>query len=555
MFFRLFTCAALFITFWSLPLYSQTGAVTDLRDYSQQQIQTDFASVKLDGVELFQVRGIRSFPAQTRARKIEKRIVEIAKDPKISPDSIVIKPGPVFTTVQAGKIEIIKIVDADAALNNISRPVLAEVIMRVVGEAIQKYRQDRQPEKIRNGILLTVIATIILVAILFILAWVFKKLQKILKRKQDTSGERVLQWRSVEIVEVNRFWKGVSWIFSALRFIISFALLYIFLQFTFGQFPWTRFLSTRLLDLVVDPLRKIGGDILDYIPNLFFLIVLGTVVLLILKFIKSFFGSIERGTFTLPSFESEWARPTYRIIRIFVLIFGLVVAYPYIPGSNSAAFKGVSIFMGVLFSLGSSSAIANIIAGYSLIYRRAFKVGDRIQIGDVTGDVILMRLQATHLLTIKNETVTIPNSLILNSHVVNFSTLAKSQGLILHTTVGIGYEVSWRQVEAMLIRAAERTPGILKEPPPFVLQKSLDTFAVNYEINAYCQEPQRMVHIYTELHRKILDEFNEHGVQIMTPAYEGDPENPKVVPKSKWYAPPATESSKDLKETERDPSA
>jgi small-conductance mechanosensitive channel len=222
-----------------------------------------------------------------------------------------------------------------------------------------------------------------------------------------------------------------------------------------------------------------------------------------------------------------------------VIGFAIVVGYPYIPGSDSAAFKGLSLFFGVVFSLGSSSAIANTIAGYSLTYRRAFRVGDRVKIGDVFGDVTEIRLQVTHVRTPKNEEVVVPNSTILNQEVTNYSALARTRGLILHTTVGIGYETPWRQVEAMLLLAAERTPGVLRDPKPFVLQKSLGDFAVSYEINVYSDDAQAMMPLYTALHRQILDVFNEYGVQIMTPAYEGDPEQPKVVPRDQWHLAPA----------------
>jgi small-conductance mechanosensitive channel len=179
-------------------------------------------------------------------------------------------------------------------------------------------------------------------------------------------------------------------------------------------------------------------------------------------------------------------------------------------------------------------------AGYTMIYRRAFKVGDRISVENLTGDVTETRLMVTHLRTVKNEEIVVPNSTIINSHVINYSTLAGTRGLILHTTVGIGYETPWRQVEAMLCLAADRTPGLLKEPAPFVLQKSLGDFAVTYELNAYCDNAQAMNRLYTAMHQSVLDVFNEHGVQIMTPAYEGDPEKPKVVPKDQWFQAPAT---------------
>jgi small-conductance mechanosensitive channel len=174
-----------------------------------------------------------------------------------------------------------------------------------------------------------------------------------------------------------------------------------------------------------------------------------------------------------------------------------------------------------------------------MTYRRAFKVGDRVKVLDLIGDVTEIRLQVTHIRSLKNEEIIVPNSQILGSHVINYSRLAKDQGLILHTTVGIGYETPWRQVEAMLLMAAERTPGLMREPPPFVLQKALGDFCVTYEINVHSDRPQESQKLYTALHQNILDIFNEYGVQIMTPAYEGDPEQAKVVPKEKWFEAPA----------------
>jgi small-conductance mechanosensitive channel len=226
-------------------------------------------------------------------------------------------------------------------------------------------------------------------------------------------------------------------------------------------------------------------------------------------------------------------------VRLLAITFSVIVAYPYIPGSGSEAFKGVSLFMGIVFSLGSSSLIGNLIAGYTMTYRRAFRLGDRVKIGDQVGDVERMRVLVTHLRTIKNEEVIVPNSTILGSEVINYSSLARQRGLILHTTVGIGYETPWRQVEAMLLEAASRTAGLRSEPAPFVLQRALGDFCVTYEINVFCDKPGAMEQFYADLHRNILDVFNQYGVQIMTPAYMGDPAQPKVVPEDQWYAAPA----------------
>jgi small-conductance mechanosensitive channel len=321
------------------------------------------------------------------------------------------------------------------------------------------------------------------------------------------------------------------------------AIVIVYVGFVLAQLPWTRGVSRDLTGFALRPLQVIGAGIVAQIPSLVFLAVLFFVVRLALRVIRLFFDAVEHDRVKLANFDAEWAQPTYKIVRIVVVAFGLIVAYPYIPGSGSAAFQGVSLFIGIVFSLGSSAAISNIIAGYMLTYRRAFKMGDRIKVGDAVGDVIEMRLQVTHLRSVKNEEIIIPNSQIMSGEVLNYSSLARAQGLILHTQVGIGYETPWRQVEAMLLLAAERTPGLSGEPRPFVLEKALGDFAVVYELNVYCSNVQAMARLYAELHRSILDVFNEYGVQIMTPAYEGDPAEPKVVAPKDWYTTPAASES------------
>ncbi|MCB1101771.1 MAG: mechanosensitive ion channel family protein, partial [Kiritimatiellae bacterium] len=259
----------------------------------------------------------------------------------------------------------------------------------------------------------------------------------------------------------------------------------------------------------------------------------------LLRVVKLLFLNVERGVVQWASFEPEWSMPTYRLARVAIIIFSLVAAYPYIPGSDSSAFKGISVFMGVVLSLGSSSLVGNLIAGYTMTYRKAFKLGDRIRVGDHLGDVEEIRMLITRLRSLKNEDIVIPNSEILSRDVINYSNLAATGGLIVHTTVGIGYETPWRQVEAMLQEAAAMTEGAKKDPPPFVLQKALGDFAVTYEINVYCDDPKKMMAVATNLHRNIQDVFNTHGVQIMTPNYENDPDEPKLVPPEKWYEAPA----------------
>ena len=323
------------------------------------------------------------------------------------------------------------------------------------------------------------------------------------------------------------------------RLIIILVMLFIYAQLMLSFFPWSRPISSHLLDFLLVPLATMGKGILKHIPNLIFLAVLVFITNYLLKLMLLFFDGLENGTLTFTGFYPEWARPTYKIARFLVIAFMAVVAFPYIPGSDSPAFKGVTIFFGVILSLGSSSVISNTLAGLTMTYRRAFRVGDRVRIGDFSGDVTEMRLLVTHLLSFKNEEIIVPNSVIFNSHVINYSSQALNRGLILHTSVTIGYNTPWRQIHALLVQAAGRTPGVLPSPPPFILQTSLDDFYVSYELNAYTDSPQAMIQTYSDLHQNIQDAFNEYGVQIMSPHYMLDPKTPAVVPRDRWYEPPA----------------
>ncbi len=280
---------------------------------------------------------------------------------------------------------------------------------------------------------------------------------------------------------------------------------------------------------------------------LLFLIIIFLVTRYLLKLIKLLFTGLQNGDIVIKNFYPDWAMPTFKILRILIIAFSLIIAYPYIPGSDSSAFKGVSVFLGLLLSLGSSSFISNVIAGYTLTYRRAFRRGDRIRVNESEGFVEEQSLLVTRLRSVKFEEIVIPNSLLINSNIINYTSRAKELGLILHTVVGIGYETPWRQVDAMLKSAADRTEGLLKDPPPYVLKLSLGDFAVNYEINAFCNDATRMHFLYNQLHQNILDVFNENNVQIMTPAYVMDPPEPKVVPENQWNI-PVKEGTRNLGE-------
>jgi small-conductance mechanosensitive channel len=496
------------------------------------------APVSLDGVVLFRVSGTASFPAERRAAGIASRIRAAARDPGFRPDALRAVDSDISVDIMAGDTRLMAVFDGDARLERGSRKVVALVYVTHIREAIERYRAARDPRNLLRAALSALGATTALVVAVAGILWLWRRLDALLERRLR-ERIRSLGIQSFQIVRGDQIWKALSRSLRFARALILLVILLVYLQFVLGLFPWTRPVASGVFDLVVGPLQTMGAGLVAGIPNLIFLAVLFVVTRYVLKLVRPFFDAVGRGTVTLGGFDPEWALPTYKMVRLAIVVFAVVVAYPYIPGSESEAFKGMSLFLGVVFSLGSSTAISNIIAGYMMTYRRAFRVGDRVKIGDQIGDVAEIRLQVTHLRTPKNEEVIVPNSTILNSEVVNYSTLARQGGLILHTTVGIGYETPWRQVEAMLLMAADRTPGLLKDPVPFVLQKALGDFAVTYEINVYCDDAQAMPRLYAGLHRSILDVFNEYNVQIMTPAYEGDPAEPKLVPKAQWFTAPA----------------
>lgn len=496
------------------------------------------ADVEIDGRVLFRVRGVLAFPAAVRAEKIETAIVELARTPDFDPEQMRVVDRRYRSDIMAGDRMVMSVYDADGNLEQVRRQTLADAKLKRLRLAIIDYRHDRSPEQLRRAFSLSLVTGLSAAAglwwLLYLNRWAGVWMNRRLRRNIHHLGIQ-----SFEIVRAERIFDALRGSLNLVTGLASVLLLAFSLHFILVQFPWTRHVGEVLFATLARPFRVLGGALMDKLPDLVFLVILFLVVRYLLKVLRFFFDSVAHGSVQISGFQPEWADPSYKIARLAVQIFALIVAYPYIPGSGSDAFKGVSLFLGLMVSLGSTSFLANTLAGYSLIYRRAFKVGDRVKIGEAFGDVLEMRLQVTHLRSPKNEEIVVPNSKILASEVLNYSSLARQGGLILHTTVGIGYEVPWRQVEALLLLAAERTRELLRDPPPFVLQTSLGNFSVNYELNVYCGDPSRMMPAYTELHRNILDVFNEYGVQIMTPNYEADPPDPKLVPKELWYTAPA----------------
>ena len=506
---------------------------------SVQSVELPTAPVTVDGVTLFRVRGISSYPAERRAAEIANRIADVAGDRTIPVDSLTVQDTPTASIVVAKGQRLFGVLDADAELEGLTRQLVAQAYRDRVAEAITEFRRDREASTLWKDFYRAAIAT---VAVLLLVELDRRTLRRVRAAVASRYRSKVqdVRFRTLEIVRGEQLWNVGQHAVRVVAVLVALVAGYVYLNYVLVLFPWTRALGRSLTSILLQPLKTLATGFLAFIPDLVFLVILTLITRWALRLVRLFFARVASGETEVRGFEADWAKPTERIVRFALIAMALVIAYPYIPGSGSEAFKGIGVVVGLMFSLGSASIVGNLVAGLGIAFRRAFRVGDRVRIGETIGEVTQVELLTTYLRSPKNEQIVIPNSLILNNEVVNYSALVRSgAGLIVHTNVGIGYETPWRQVEAMLVQAARRTPGIRAEPEPFVLQRSLGDFAVNYEINAYTDEPRRILGTYSDLHRNILDVFNEYEVQIMTPAYEGDPEQAKVVPRDQWFTSPA----------------
>jgi small-conductance mechanosensitive channel len=496
------------------------------------------AEVTLDGLVLFRVRGISAKPAKQRAAEIRRQLIALAENPDIDPGATDIETHAEYAALSIDGERVTYLFPADAELEQAPLEIVAAATMQRISRAIEQYREARSPRSLLRStgvlLLITLLAALLVWATQSLFLWLNRLVEsKVKKRIED------IERASHRLVDAAQLWSWLGGWLRGLRTVVVVGITLTWLNAALGLYPWTRPFATSIFRLILNPLQKMGTSIVASLPDLAFLVILVIIVRFVLQAIRTFFLRIHRGWLRLETFDREWAMPTYRILRILIIAFALVVAYPYIPGSESAAFKGVSLFLGVIFSIGSGSFVSNMMAGYSLTYRGAFRPGERVKIGEHVGVVEEVRAMSTRLRSLKNEAINIPNSEVLSSTVVNYSAFPREEGVILHTEVGIGYDAPWRQVEAMLLEAAARTDGLEATPPPFVLQQSMGDFTVVYQLNAHSRAAKRMNRIYSDLHAHIQDVFNEYGVQIMSPNYEADPQSPKVVPREQWYASPA----------------
>ncbi len=497
----------------SLRLARQQKKVAEMRAITQ-----GFAVNPFEDTLFFLYTKIGPFSPRERVARINKHIQELYKGNTYDSSALQVVEGEATLDLLYDNLTIMSIADMDAIWKETSKENLATSFRNSINEAVLRQRELNSLTKI----IIRIGEVILLILGIWLLIYLLNRLFDYSRGYIETRLQKrisSLKVKDYELLSGVRILQSALWIHKLLRVVTIALSLYLALPLLFSIFPTTKNWGDTLIDWIVSPVRNILVNILTYLPNLFTIIVIFITIRYVIKFVHFLAREIEDGKLVLSGFHAEWAKPTFNIVRFLLYIFMFIIIFPYLPGSDSPVFKGVSVFLGILFSLGSSSAISNAVAGLVITYMRPFRLGDRVKVNDITGDVVEKTLLVTRIRTTKNEEITIPNSSILSGHTTNYTSTSQDIGLIIYSTVTIGYDVPWKAVHQALIDAALRAELILKQPQPFVLQTSLDDNYVSYQINAYIREVSKQMKIYSDLHQNIQDVFNERGIEILSPHY------------------------------------
>ena len=475
--------------------------------------------VEIDGRPVLVIYApIGGFTPQERAEGIQHRIIALGKRRDTAPEAIHAEDRGTWTEVLAGTDRIMGITAGDAKAAERTRPELAAEYTEIIRQVVKQYREDHTWRQVLWGALYALLVTAGFVGLLALLFLIRHRARSMVEEWLGLF-ETEAPAQSLGIRIRRHLGRPAGALIRVAFWIVVLALVQTYGTLVLRFFPSTKYTSYQITNWLFSELTGFGKVVIDYIPHLILLVFICLVTSYLIKLNEHIFGEIRDQRLAIRSFYPDWAEPTAKLVRLLIIAAAAVVAFPYLPGSESPAFKGISVFLGVLLSLGSTSAIAHGVAGTILTYMRAFQVGDFVRIGNDVGEVVEKTLLVTRIRTQKNEIVTIPNGTVLGGVVVNYSAEAKNEGVIFHTTVTIGYAASWRQVHELLISAALATDDVLHDPPPFVLQTALNDFYVAYELNAYTDKPRNMLDVYSVLHQNIQDKFNEAGVEINSPHY------------------------------------
>lgn len=497
----------------SVKLAQQKARIDSLRQF------TPGVPVVVEGDTLFYLYTKRGgYTPLQRAEMIDAAITQLGRRFTLHPDSVYIESSDIVSDLMYGNKVIASFTDQDGLWEGHSREQLAADKRIVVVKKLKELKEEHSFWQLGKRILYFVLVLVGQYLLFRLTTWLFRKLKVRIQKLKDTKLKPI-SIQDYELLDTQRQVNLLIFLSNLLRYVLVFLQLLITVPLLFVIFPQTKGLADTIFSYIWNPVKDILVGIVDYIPNLFTIFIIWYAIKYLVRFVHYLSREIEAGRLKFGGFYPDWAMPTFHIIRFLLYAFMIAMIYPYLPGSRSGVFQGISVFVGLIVSLGSSTVIGNIIAGLVITYMRPFKLGDRIQLNDTTGNVIEKTPLVTRIRTPKNEVVTIPNSFIMSSHTVNYSSSAREYGLIIHSEVTIGYDAPWRQVHQLLIEAALNTPGVIDDPRPFVLETSLSDWYPVYQINAYIREADKLAQIYSDLHQNIQDRFNEEGVEIMSPHY------------------------------------
>ena len=497
----------------SVKLAQQRARIDSLRQF------TPGVPVVVEGDTLFYLYTKRGgYTPLQRAEMIDAAIMQLGKRFTLHPDSVYIESSDIVTDLMYGNKVIASFTDQDGLWEGRSREQLATDKRKIVVQKLKELKEEHSLWQLGKRILYFVLVLAGQYLLFWLTGWLFRKLKVRIQKLKDTRLKPI-SIQNYELLDTQRQVNLLIFLSNLLRYVIMLLQLLITVPLLFAIFPQTKGLAYQIFSYIWNPIKNILVGIVEFIPNLLAIRILWFAVKYLVRLVHYLSREVEAGRLKFGGFYPDWAMPTYHIIRFLLYAFMIAMIYPYLPGAKNGVFQGISVFVGLIISLGSSTVIGNVIAGLVITYMRPFKLGDRIQLNDTTGNVIEKTPLVTRIKTPKNEVVTIPNSFIMSSHTVNYSASAREYGLIIHSEVTIGYDVPWRQVHQLLIEAALNTPGVIDDPRPFVLETSLSDWYPVYQINAYIREADKLAQIYSDLHQNIQDRFNEAGIEIMSPHY------------------------------------
>ena len=468
---------------------------------------------------------------EARVSAAKSKIYEVGKRLTMFVDSLYVFDSEVSSDVMVGEDVLLSVTDLDALWMGMERVELAETYREVISKKVDQLHETYGLQQKLQSLGWVALIIAVQVLLIWFIVWLFRRWKFSVTRKLLGRIKSVVI-KNYPLLDTHRLGVAIIFVFNLVRLLLILLVVLVGLGFMFSFFPETKTVTYTVVGFIWNPLSDILKSVVEYLPNLFKIIVIIICFHYLLKLVRYFANEVASGRLKINGFYADWAMPTHTLLRVLLYSFMLVMIWPLLPNSDSEIFQGVSVFIGVVVSLGSTSVVGNVMSGLVMTYMRPFRIGDFIRFGDTEGEVIEKSMLVTRIRTRKNDIVTIPNSNMMSSQTSNYTFSAQRYGIIVHTKITIGYDEPWTKIESLLVQAAENTDGIKRHPKPFVRITALDDFYVEYEINGITDRAKTLSTVYSALHQQILDTMHGAGVEIMSPHIEARRDNlPVQIPK------------------------